>query len=129
MIDDLGGTTSQLVKLALDISVLRQKVIANNIANVNTKNYKPQSISFEEQLMTLEESRSTSKDYLLSRDIERIRQTLNTDQVIVSNGKNKVELDVETTKLAENVIRYKALLEGLSKRSSLIGMAINGQGG
>ncbi|CEK39029.1 flagellar basal body rod protein FlgB [Paraclostridium sordellii] len=39
-----------LMKAGLDATALRSKVIANNIANVNTPNYKRKYVSFEDTL-------------------------------------------------------------------------------
>lgn len=35
---------------ALDAATLRQQVISNNIANVNTQNFRPGTVAFEDQL-------------------------------------------------------------------------------
>lgn len=44
------GTTADLLKNALDGASLNQTVIANNIANVNTPNYRRETVSFKEAL-------------------------------------------------------------------------------
>lgn len=48
---DLFGSRLMLaLKKQLDASMLRQRVIANNIANLNTPGFKKSSVSFEDQL-------------------------------------------------------------------------------
>ena len=50
MFDKLLNTTSiQVIKKLQDYSVLKQKVIANNIANVETPGFKAKDISFKEE--------------------------------------------------------------------------------
>ena len=128
MIDDIGGTTSQIVRLALDASLLRHEVISNNIANANTEGYQPQTVKFEELLIGIERDRSVTADHALRVQLEEAKHSVEGGEIVESATEKKVELDVEMTKMTENVIRYRALLEGLSKRGSIINMAITQQG-
>jgi flagellar basal-body rod protein FlgB len=126
MIDDIGGATSRLVTLALDVASMRQQVIAHNIANANTPGYTPQRVSFEQwldqaALSNLDRSAETG----LLQDLADLEQRLNQGELIEETGDDAVALDMEMVKLTENVLHYRALLEGLAKRGSLIKMAIN----
>jgi len=129
MLDEIGGATSQLVQLALDAAVQRHKVIANNIANANTPGFKPLTTDFEEHISVAEAQLSSDPDRLLQQQVDYLRPLLADGTFIVSSGGDKVQLDIEMKELAENSIRYQALLAGLGKRSSIIGMAISEQGG
>ena len=42
--------TYNLLKTAMDVSQTRSELISNNIANVNTPNYKAKRVVFESQL-------------------------------------------------------------------------------
>lgn len=128
MLDDIGGVTSQLVKVALNASLLRHEVIANNIANANTPGYQPQRVNFENLLLNIEHDRDALMDEVVKAQLDEIRQAIDEGGVIEQSGQQQVELDVEMVEMTENVIRYRALLEGLSKRGDLIKMAISGQG-
>ena len=128
MLDDIGGVTSQLVKVALNASLLRHEVIANNIANANTPGYQPQRVNFENLLLNIEHDRDALMDEVVKAQLEELSQVINEGSVIEQSGQPQVELDVEMVEMTENVIRYRALLEGLSKRGDLIKMAISGQG-
>lgn len=46
---DIMNMTQSLEK-ALDVASLRQQVIANNIANVNTPGYAPSKVNFEDEM-------------------------------------------------------------------------------
>ena len=128
MLDDIGGVTSQLVKVALNASLLRHEVIANNIANANTPGYQPQRVNFENLLLNIEHDRDALMDEVVKAQLDELRQVIDEGGVIEQSGQQQVELDVEMVEMTENVIRYRALLEGLSKRGDLIKMAISGQG-
>ena len=56
---DTGRYTYELIKRALDVSDLRGKAIANNIANINTKGYKRINVTFEETLSNVTEDFKT----------------------------------------------------------------------
>lgn len=129
MIDEIGGPTAQLVTLALDAAVLRHKVIANNIANANTPGFEPQRLEFEQLLLEVETQRTPQSKAMLTEHVERLKPLINSGETIVETADAKVELDTEMKNLAENTLYYQALLEGLSKRSSIIKMAITQQGG
>ena len=128
MLDDIGGVTSQLVKVALNASLLRQEVIANNIANANTPGFQPQRVNFENLLLNIEYERDPLMDEMLKAQLDDVNQVIKDGGVIEQSGQSKVELDMEMVEMTENVIRYRALLEGLNKRGDLIKMAISGQG-
>ena len=127
MIDDIGGITSQLVKAALDVASLRHEVIANNIANANTQDFSPKKVGFEEYLKEASLGIGDQQINIERTDIQQILQNVMDGNTVETSG-DKVELDMEMTKLSENVIKYKALLEGLSKRGDIIKMAISQQG-
>ena len=54
MVGIFGGSLSEntynLLKKSMDASAVRSKVIANNVANINTKGYKKLYVTFEETL-------------------------------------------------------------------------------
>jgi len=128
VIDDIGGVTSQLVKVALNASLLRHEVIANNIANANTPGFQPQRVDFENLLVNIEHERDAMSDEVLKAQLDELDQLVKDGSVVEQSAESRVELDVQMVELTENVIRYRALLEGLSKRGDLISMAISGQG-
>ncbi|MES9851139.1 MAG: flagellar basal body rod protein FlgB [Candidatus Thiodiazotropha sp. L084R] len=126
MIEDIGGVTSQLVRLALDVSSLRQQVYANNIANAETPGFAPQQVRFEQ---LLEANGMLTSDqpsnHSLTSELEVIEMHLTEGDLIETRKDESVALDMEMVNLTENVLHYRALLEGLSKRGSLIKMAIS----
>ena len=128
MIDNLGGATSALVKLALDGAVMQHKVISNNIANVNAQGYQAQEMSFEEHMSRLSLTQpGTAADQTLRHQIDALRGKLESGDFVRAAASPDVEVDLEMADLSANVLRYQALLEGLSKRGSLLKMAISGE--
>jgi flagellar basal-body rod protein FlgB len=89
------------LSLALDAASLRHRVIAHNIANVNTAGFAPLRVRFEE-----------SFGAALQPVVER-------------DAAARVELDVEVMLLAQNAVHYQAVLRGLGKHFSILNAAIS----
>jgi flagellar basal-body rod protein FlgB len=108
---------------------LRQELIASNIANIDTPNYKARDIDFESALIQkskdiFEENGSkklkmakTSSSHLSGySDIGDEKATIYLrDGQMQRNDGNTVDLDVETTELSKNAIMYDALTAALKK--------------
>jgi flagellar basal-body rod protein FlgB len=90
------SVTSIAMESALDGLALRQRTIANNIANVNTPGYTAQRVQFEEALARSVESGS-------GRAVATTEQSLEPTRLDGSN----VNLDTETLSNIETVLRYK----------------------
>ncbi len=109
----LGDSTFTYLKRALDIGVLRQDVIASNIANADTPNYKAKHIPFKDVLDIADSKLSlkrTDPKHLDNTDTS-IDYLTKPDKVdyITKNDKNNVKLDKELTDLAKNTLLMNAL--------------------
>ena len=77
-----NDSSMQFIKLGLDASALREKVIANNMANINTKEFKKSYVSFEENLTKATQEFSlkrTKKEHLngkLNNSLISVKQEL-----------------------------------------------------
>jgi flagellar basal-body rod protein FlgB len=114
---------------ALDASSLRQKSISNNIANVNTPNYKPTKVSFEKFLQEEVKSqfignRTNAKHVLIGETSRLPSPKLEQENTVFQNSGNGVDLDYEMTKLSENTIWYQSLTYGLNEEFNLLKTAI-----
>jgi flagellar basal-body rod protein FlgB len=94
--------TYSLLKKSLDASVERGRIIANNIANVNTKEYKRHYVTFEENLQE-----SKSKIELDATNAKHISKKVEYAEVEVKRDEstsmrkdgNNVDIDNEMTTL------------------------------
>lgn len=103
---------------AADASALRNEIISNNIANNDTPGYKRQDVSFEKELdRALGYSRYETMDAKVanvkSGDLDARVYTDATGYSYRLDG-NNVDMDTENAYLAENQIKYNALIESLS---------------
>lgn len=122
-----------IMSRALDASALRHKSISNNIANVDTPNFKPTSVSFEELLQ--KEVNSRFKGNRLNEKHVEIGATggipspklVNENTVLKNNG-NGVDIDYEMIQLSQNTIWYQSLTYGINEEFNLLKTAIRGRG-
>lgn len=102
---------------AADASWLRNEAIANNIANVDTPNYKRQDVSFETELQkALSNSRYISMDEKVKHvDLSRLKPMPYHDYAGYSYrlDSNNVDIDQENVYLAENQLKYQGLMAGI----------------
>ena len=102
---------------AADASWLRNEVIANNLANVDTPGYKRQDLNFEDELeRALGNSRYVSMDAKVAGLKEHeLRPRVINDYSNFSYrlDKNNVDIDTESVTLAANQIKYQGLMAGL----------------
>ncbi len=134
MIDKIGNK-SLMLERALDAAWLRNEVISNNIANVNTPNFKKSSVRFEELLVGASDTFQISATKKDSRflPIGKDNKMAISPMVIQENSTsmrrdgNNVDIDVEMAELARNTIKYNALIAQMSKEFGKIKLAINGR--
>lgn len=113
---------------AADASWIRNEVISNNIANVDTPNYKRQDVEFESYLLAqLEGANSSSlKKTVAGMDLDSLTSTIYTDSNSLSyrlDG-NDVDIDTENVELASNQLKYQALVSSISNEFSMIKSAM-----
>lgn len=103
---------------AADASWMRNDILANNIANVDTPGYKRQDIDFESQLKTaMRNTRYKSVDARVDAiSSTELKPRIYTDSANFSyrlDG-NNVDIDTESAQLAANQIRYNGLINAIN---------------
>lgn len=110
---ELFDVTFQTLDLALGAAGKRQEVLANNLANVNTPGYKRLDVSFDGMLAKAVDAARTGDRSAL----DQLRPGVSTDDsVAVRADGNSVDVDQEMAFLAENNIRYNALVQLTQKK-------------
>ena len=104
---------------AADASWKRENILANNIANVNTPNFKRQDLDFESVLrQELGNYKYTSLDEKVRHvDLSQLNATPYYDHSNFSyrlDG-NNVDIDTENVELASEQIKYQALTTSINQ--------------
>jgi len=111
---------------AADGSWARNNAIANNIANIDTPNYKRQDVSFQAELQhALKASKYTSLDTKVrelneGNRLSHIEPRTYTDYANYSYrlDDNNVDVDNENVELASNQIVYQAIVQSINSEFS-----------
>ena len=117
----IEAVTTAALGLALDAAGLRQQAIAANIANAGAQGYTPMRVSFEEQLAEARGALRTNGSidaFALSGTRPQMVPALD-----ARGAAEPVRLDVEAVRLAENSVRYQALVKGLNRHLAILNSA------
>lgn len=109
---------SRLASKMMELSMERQKVIANNIANVDTPGYVRKELDFEKQLADVVESRNMS-------ELRGVKGE------VVENNEGPARLDGNNVKVAkelnhmmQNSIYYQLLTKAFKTKMNILKAAI-----
>lgn len=100
--------SKNIIHKTLDESVLRSKILSQNIANVDTPGYQRKEVTFLEEL-----ERMMKKDNFDRKDVANIKVKVVEDNQPLSyrlDG-NNVDIESEMSQMAQNQIRYEALIQ------------------
>ncbi|MFC4062587.1 flagellar basal body rod protein FlgB [Planomonospora corallina] len=112
------GTTIQMLHVALDGLAMRQRVVADNIANVETPGFLAGRVQFEQELRAAIEKRESPAQVrpTVERSLEPTR----------ING-NNVNLDQQVLTHMDTTLRYQMMLRILDGKYNGIRRVIGGQ--
>ncbi len=106
-----------LLNRAMDTYALRQKTIAENIANATTPNYRPERVRFEEEFQRLQgvvAQGETTNDKHIPMGAPALGSIEGTAEdaaipkpEVFFSGESHVNVDKEMSALAENQIRFR----------------------
>jgi flagellar basal-body rod protein FlgB len=124
------------VKKGLDVSSLRNKVIAQNISNVSTPGYSTSKVKFEELLdeklgFKLSGVRTNQMHLPVGRannDINNVNPVVETSTAPIPSGKiNNIDIDKEIVELAKNSLNWDTYVNLISFKYRLLTTSIRRQ--
>jgi flagellar basal-body rod protein FlgB len=123
MADLFGDLTTVVLTKSLDATGMRHRVIADNIANVETPGFTRSDVNFEAQL---QEALASSDPESAMRRVEDMAPEAEQDTLSPAgpNG-NNVNIDKEMAGLTKNGLQYDAMVELLNLKGSMVRLAIN----
>ena len=108
-----------ILEASIGAESLRQRAIANNIANLQTPEYRRIAVKFEELLAKALDSPGEIDLREIDPQIYQPKKT-----PVKSNG-NDVSLETEVGEMVKNTLRHKAYIRLLSKKHKQIELAIS----
>ncbi len=112
-----------LLEKGLDAASLRNRVIANNLANVDTPGFKRSDVLFEDELRKALSQQGKITGYITNarhipiggRPVAAVTpQVVPSNDTTMRNDGNNVDIDREMAALAKNTIIYTALAQELN---------------
>lgn len=118
-----GVDTGRVLVEAMKTAEMKHRVLANNIANVDTPHFNPGHVDFQKTLQGLIEGRGgvalrTSRPRHL--DLGAARPQFKRLAVLSKNDYNKVDLDEQLSDLSENTGKYTVYARLLTKRFEVV---------
>ena len=121
--------TMNTLENSLKYSTTKNKTISNNIANIDTPNYKAQDVSFQSLLQ-----KATNNLQLKNTNVRHFQKTddpsshhirTKTGTEFNHNG-NNVDIDKEMADLAENQIFHRSLIDRMNGKFQTIQNVVRG---
>ena len=114
--------TVKLLGKLMDVGALRHKVLAHNIANVNTPGFKKSEVQFESAL-----HKAIAKGQIDTA--QSISPTVvQSNAVPLRNDGNNVDIDKEIGRLNKNTLLFSTYSNILSRKFRMLKSATTGQG-
>lgn len=105
---------SGVIQAALRGLAARQRLIGQNIANVNTPGYLASTVSFEDQLRSVANGGDPAS-------MQLVESTSNAPTGV--NG-NNVQLDDEMVELTETQLRYELMIQAMNSKVQIMRASI-----
>lgn len=122
MPDLLGDLTTATLTKSLDVAGLRQRTIADNIANVETPGFKRSDVSFEGQLR---QALDIQDDRMAASTVDSLSpdRVIDKESPAGTNG-NNVSMDKEMAALTKNTLKYETLVQLMEAKYNMIRTAV-----
>jgi flagellar basal-body rod protein FlgB len=124
----LFSNTITTLERGLDYASLNQKVISQNIANVDTPNYKAKEVEFKTVLnesLQLDAKRTDPRHFAFKSAETHPAVKTRTAYQYNHNG-NGVDLDKQMSEMAENQIYFNALSDRINGKFNSLKTVIRG---
>jgi len=133
------GSTIEVLAQNIDLRARNHNHLAANIANVETPQYTPSRLDFENELkgaLTAKKAVggiSTHERHIPLKgqadSVEKVRgNVVATPATSVGRDGNRVDIEAEMTRMAENQILYNASVQLIAKKFDSLRQAIRGTG-
>ncbi|WP_338059361.1 flagellar basal body rod protein FlgB [Bacillus coahuilensis] len=128
----LFSATTQSLEAGLNYSADKQKAISQNIANVDTPNYKAKDVKFEsyfKKSVADIQANETSDKHMSFKPTSATGTSAapyNSSDFIYHHNGNGIDVDKEMADLATNQIYYNSLIQQLNHKYSMITTVVKG---
>jgi flagellar basal-body rod protein FlgB len=115
-----GDSSSQILSKVLDLAAQRQRVLSNNLANLNTPGFLRSDLNFSEELAGAVRGGPQAVAQL------QLEPTVDDSTPVRFDG-NNVQLETELAEMSKNALLYQMAIQALNSRLSVMRMAATGR--
>ncbi|MDD9147070.1 MULTISPECIES: flagellar basal body rod protein FlgB [unclassified Sporolactobacillus] len=120
-------TPLSAIERAMNGSMAEQNAISQNIANVDTPNYKAQKVVFNDVLnQSMQTNQNNSDNFPLTSADQTGYSTVTDTYGTIQNNGNNVDIDHEMSDLAQNQLYYQALGQAASNQFQQFNTVLGG---
>ncbi len=129
-----ASDVSSLLYQKLNYTSERQKVIAGNIANINTPNYKTKDLSFEDHLNKATDDlklATTHKNHIAFSSQDNTSSAMKlyeVENLEEQNDGNNVSLDRQISEMSKNAVMNDAIGNSIKRDSRWFKMMVDAAG-
>lgn len=132
----LNSVSFQRLQGGIQAANIRQSELANNVANVDTPNFKRSDVSFESFLQkqenaikpSLQAKVTHSRHFKFGNDAVVPAAVVNKDETSsMNNNNNNVDIDREMALSAENQLRYSSYIQQINSQISMMRTVVEGR--
>ncbi|MBF0328309.1 MAG: flagellar basal body rod protein FlgB [Nitrospirae bacterium] len=110
-----------LLEKMIDITAYRQRLLASNVANIDTPNYKAKDISFQKELDS-----AVSEAARGLKGVNHKYEVFESPSSMASRDGNTVNLDIEMAKVGENSMIFSTAAQLMAMKVRMMKEAIKG---
>ena len=112
----LLDNTQLALESAMSGSMLRQSVLANDLANANTPDFRPEDVNFQQTLESAMQSGASPSS---------VTYTPYSEDIVNSADGNGVDSDTVNAEISENGLLYQDLTQIAATREGILETAMN----
>jgi flagellar basal-body rod protein FlgB len=138
-ITGIFGSTIEVLAQNIDLRARNHNQLAANIANVETPDYTPSRLDFEDELKSALQTKKKAGNAVTherhiplkgqAASLDRVRgKVIATPSTSVGRDGNRVDIEGEMSRMAENQIMYNASVQLIAKKFDGLRQAIRGTG-
>jgi len=115
-----GDPASQMLSKVLDLATVRQRVLAHNLANLNTPGFTRSDLKFTEELAA---AARKGPEAVARLNVQPYRD----ESTPARFDGNNVQLETELAEMSKNALLYQMAVQALNSRVSMLRMAATGR--
>lgn len=110
-------TQSTILETAMQATNYKNDMLMQNMANVDTPNYKQKTVNFESSLASaIEKTKSTGENHM-GEVMSNIFVTIKTDSTTLDG--NSIDIETQMIELYKNSIRYDTIVGSVQSNSQI----------